>query len=566
MIALLLLAVTSSSAAPAHDHTLSTTEDDHALYAEWITQELQGGSSQWTVNRYADSRVNPQAGRRSGSGAGSGSPTWAPTIAPTWAPHSAAPTNVPTEAPTAAPTVPPTFKTTKTPEQHSHDSSVNVVDLVVALLATAVALAAAAALGIYIFLQCRQQSDAVEDIEAAKIRLDHLFAFDLTEDFAIQMPSHLIQNQEFECVINPKTEVDDAAMDLKVAEDGEAKQRALAKMSGEKAAADEAVDAARAKLVDAQSSEFKQFKARDEDGNQQFKTRTVDGDLNPEYNEKFQFDTKITNRTAGSEEEGTFVLTVFDEDTVSDSVMATYSIPFSQLKPGENQSFDLLSEYGSSGDHGAIVISVKPWMTEEEEAAAAEAAEAEDAEEKPSAWFRGGVTVVSVTVVSCSGLTNDELVGTSDPYVVVTLKIPQKVKQKAPEADAEDGEHLVKVVEMYEKGLLTDDEFLVAKKKALEADQEALEAKDDVDVPKVDEHEVANAEVAAAQRAVEEAEAKQEALKLGCKALEEAATHKADPKPPIGSPIRQWKPAKMRTPLSLKPKKGNRNDYDDDYA
>merc|ERR1711865_693869 len=170
----------------------------------------------------------------------------------------------------------------------------------------------------------------------------------------------------------------------------------------------------------------------------------------------------------------------------------------------------------------------------------------------------GGVTVVSVTVVSCSGLTNDELVGTSDPYVVVTLKIPQKVKQKAPEADAEDGEHLVKVVEMYEKGLLTDDEFLVAKKKALEADQEALEAKDDVDVPKVDEHEVAN----------EEVEAKQEALKLGCKALEEAATHKADPKPPIGSPIRQWKPAKMRTPLSLKPKKGNRdhNDYDDDYA
>merc|ERR1711865_869344 len=173
----------------------------------------------------------------------------------------------------------------------------------------------------------------------------------------------------------------------------------------------------------------------------------------------------------------------------------------------------------------------------------------------------GGVTVVSVTVVSCSGLTNDELVGTSDPYVVVTLKIPPKVKQKAPGADAEDGEHLVKVVEMYEKGLLTDDEFLVAKKKA-------LEAKDDVDVPKVDEHEVANAEVAAAQRAVEEAEAKQEALKLGCKALEEAATHKADPKPPIGSPIRQWKPAKMRTPLSLKPKKGNRdhNDYDDDYA
>merc|ERR1711865_786720 len=170
----------------------------------------------------------------------------------------------------------------------------------------------------------------------------------------------------------------------------------------------------------------------------------------------------------------------------------------------------------------------------------------------------GGVTVVSVTVVSCSGLTNDELVGTSDPYVVVTLKIPPKVKQKAPGADAKDGEHLVKGVEMYEKGLLTDDEFLVAKKKALEADQEALEAKDDVDVPKVDEHEVANAEVAAAQRAV----------KLGCKALEEAATHKADPKPPIGSPIRQWKPAKMRTPLSLKPKIGNRdhNDYDDDYA
>ena len=574
MIALLLLAVTSSSGAPAHDNTLSTAEDDHALYAEWIRQELANpvsintqsmGGSQWSVNPYVKSRAHSQAGRRS-SGSGSGSSSSSPTtIAPTWAPHSAAPTNVPTDAPTAGPTVPPTFKTTQTSTHgHSHDSSVNVVDLVVALLSTAVALAAAAALSIYIFLQCRQRSDAVEDIEAAKIRLDHLFEFDLSEDFAIQMPTQLIKNQEFECVINPKTEVDEAAMDLKVAEDGEAKQRALVKISGEKAAADEAVDAAKAKLVEAQNAEFKQFKARDENGNQQFKTRTVDGDLNPQYNEKFDFDTKITNRTAGSDHEGTFVLTVFDEDTVSDSVMATYSIPFSQLKPGENQNFDLLNEYGNPGDHGTIVISVKPWMTEEEEAAAAEATEAEDADENPPEWFSGGVTVVSVTVVSCSGLTNDELVGTSDPYVVVTLKIPQKVKQEAPGADAEDGEHLVKVVEQYEKGLLTDDEFQVAKKIALVADQEALDAKPDVDVPKSRSRRpsVANAAVAAAQRAVEEAEAKQEALALDCKALEEGARHKADPKPPIGSPIRHWKPAKMRTPFNLRPKV-NRDDYDD---
>jgi len=439
---------------------------------------------------------------------------------------------------------------------------------VVALTATAAALAAAGALAYYIVkFKCRQESDKVNDVEAAKIKLNNLFS-DLDESirFSRQMPTHLTKNDEFECIIQIKSEEDEAALKSKTTEDSEDRQIAYNKLEAAKAAADIAVEAAKEALSAAQQTAYKEFKARDANGNQQFKTRAIDGDLNPQFDERFVFDTNAAQRTADAPQAATLVLEVWDENHISDDMMGQYSVKLSELDTGENQTFQLTSG-GGGGELGAIVLSITLEDTLAEEAAEAEGAEAEGAEAKE--WFRWEklekqVGVLGVTIVSCSNLKNLEVMSTSDPYVVATLRKPRvktpsfrelkEAKDKGAEAEA-PGEHLAKAVEQFEKGLLTKEEFAIAKKTALAADAAEVNKAETPaeEKPKERRESMAEGEVAAAQRALGAAEAKQAALTNQLEnETEKVAAGPAVQKPTIGSPIRQWNRAKMRAPLTLK--------------
>ena len=92
---------------------------------------------------------------------------------------------------------------------------------------------------------------------------------------------------------------------------------------------------------------------------QKFKTKVMDGNLNPTYNEVFEFDISVAQRTGGAKQEATLVLEVWDKDTASaDNIMGKQSVALSKLNPGENETIQLQGEDGDDGGYGSITISV----------------------------------------------------------------------------------------------------------------------------------------------------------------------------------------------------------------
>ena len=180
-----------------------------------------------------------------------------------------------------------------------------------------------------------------------------------------------------------------------------------------------------------------------------FKTSAKDGNLNPEYGETFEFESNAAQRHTG-EHEARLVLTVWDDNSVSDDLMGQVTINLSQLAGGSGtQTLTLLDGKGREDGLGSVTISFITFSPEDREAKLAEKAKREEARKQRLEALSKQVEFVAVKIVACADLKDLETVSTSDPFVKVILKQPNGTIQEYKTA-VKDGELNPKYNETFE--------------------------------------------------------------------------------------------------------------------
>ncbi|KAJ7546329.1 hypothetical protein O6H91_08G035800 [Diphasiastrum complanatum] len=142
-----------------------------------------------------------------------------------------------------------------------------------------------------------------------------------------------------------------------------------------------------------------------------YKTKVVDNNLNPEWNETFELDIE-------DQETQTLVLQVMDQDITEDKFLGVVSFPLAKLTPEETKEFTLnllpsldTAHVVDKKDRGTITVKLNYHIFTKEEQAAAMAAEKEFLEQKKRAKEAGliGSTLDAVGAVGGAG---KALVGT----------------------------------------------------------------------------------------------------------------------------------------------------------
>ena len=172
---------------------------------------------------------------------------------------------------------------------------------------------------------------------------------------------------------------------------------------------------------------------------QELKTLVKDGQLSPEFGESFEFESNKAQWVSG-EFEATISFEVWDDNTMSDDKMGQISFPLSQFAAtASGDTVELRGKASEAGEYGTLTY-IANRENEEDKAKRKEREAERDAQHKAKLEkLLLQKEVMTVKVISCRELTNNEVAGLSDPFVKLMLKQPDGSTQEFKTA-VKDGE------------------------------------------------------------------------------------------------------------------------------